>query len=118
MLLAVFAARLCQIALVDGGRLATIARKQHAAREERPRLRGAIFDRAGDPLAITVDAGSVFLRPRQLDHREALGDVARALRMTPQQWLRKTSTAAPFLDLTSGYVQRSIRLFPKQGMKR
>jgi cation diffusion facilitator CzcD-associated flavoprotein CzcO len=28
-----------------------------------------------------------------------------------------TVTEAPFLDLTSGYVQRSIHLFPKQGAK-
>src|SRR5689334_16612208 len=49
---------------------------------------------------------------RLLNHMAATG----ARQCTPR--LREDVGEAPFLDLTSGYVQRSIRLFPKQGMKR
>jgi cation diffusion facilitator CzcD-associated flavoprotein CzcO len=49
---------------------------------------------------------------RLLNHMTATG----TRQCTPR--LRDASLeAAPFLDLTSGYVQRSMHLFPKQGAK-
>jgi monooxygenase len=50
---------------------------------------------------------------RLLNHMEKTG----TRQCTPR--LRERSLeAAPFIDLTSGYVQRSVHMFPKQGSKR
>ena len=48
------AARLCQLALVDGERLAALARRQHSETEQVTPLRGAILDRFGEPLAMSI----------------------------------------------------------------
>jgi monooxygenase len=48
---------------------------------------------------------------RLLNHMASTG----ARQCTPR--VRETITPAPFIDLTSGYVRRSIDAFPKQGSK-
>jgi cell division protein FtsI (penicillin-binding protein 3) len=94
--LVVVALRLCQLALVDGQRLASLARRQHSETEQLTPLRGAILDRFGDPLALSIRADSVFVRPAELPDDGSGALVASALRISQRQWLRKISSTSPF----------------------
>jgi cell division protein FtsI (penicillin-binding protein 3) len=94
--LAVVALRLCQLALVDGNRLASLARRQHSETKQLTPLRGAILDRFGDPLALSTRADSVFVRPSELPGDGSEAAVARVLHISRGQWLRKASSTAPF----------------------
>ncbi|MEA2626655.1 MAG: hypothetical protein QOD06_2700 [Candidatus Binatota bacterium] len=95
--LGIIAARLCQLALVDGDRLTEIAHRQHLKQEELMPVRGAIFDRGGEPLAISIGADSIFLRPREFA-ADARGLVlARALGLSSDQWGRKLASRSPFV---------------------
>ncbi len=97
LLLGVVAARLGQLALVDGDRLASLARRQRVTNEEFKPLRGAIVDRGGDPLAISIGAESVFVRPAELPQNAAQKSVAAAFGLPPDRWLQKISAKAPFV---------------------
>jgi cell division protein FtsI (penicillin-binding protein 3) len=90
------AARLCQLALVDGVRLATLARRQHSDTEQVMPLRGSILDRFGEPLAMSISADSVFVRPAELPDDGSGAAVARVLQIPPNRWVKKISTSAPF----------------------
>lgn len=90
------AARLCQLALVDGQRLATLARRQHSQTEQLAALRGAILDRFGEPLALSIRADSVFVRPAQLPDDGSGVAVARALQIPQGRWVKKISSPSPF----------------------
>ena len=90
------ALRLCQLALVDGQRLATLARRQHSETEQFTPLRGAILDRSGDALALSIRADSVFVRPSELPGDGSEAAVPRVLRISHGQWLRKISGSSPF----------------------
>jgi cell division protein FtsI/penicillin-binding protein 2 len=90
------AARLCQLALVDGARLATLARRQHSETEQVTPLRGAILDRFGEPLAMSIRADSVFVRPAQLPDDGSGAAVARVLQIPRSRWVKKISTSEPF----------------------
>lgn len=90
------AARLCQLALVDGQRLATLARRQHSETEQLAALRGAILDRFGEPLALSIRADSVFVRPAQLPDDGSGVAVARALQIPQGRWVKKISSPSPF----------------------
>ncbi|MGH7896345.1 MAG: penicillin-binding protein [Candidatus Binatia bacterium] len=97
--LGVIAARLCQLALVDGERLGRLARRQHAETEQVMPLRGAILDRTGEALAMSIHADSVFIRPALLRDGHARDAVARALGVAPKRWLQKISSPSPFVWL-------------------
>ncbi|MBI2962698.1 MAG: transpeptidase family protein [Deltaproteobacteria bacterium] len=90
------AARLCQLALVDGERLAGLARRQHSETEQLTPLRGTILDRFGEPLALSIRADSVFVRPAQLPDESSGLAVARALEIPPKRWVKKISSPSPF----------------------
>ena len=90
------AARLCQLALVDGVRLATLARRQHSETEQVMPLRGSILDRFGEPLAMSISADSVFVRPAELPDDGSGAAVARVLQIPPNRWAKKISSSAPF----------------------
>jgi len=92
-------ARLCQLALVDGDRLAGLAHRQHSETEQVTPLRGAILDRSGEPLAMSIRADSVFVRPAELPGDGSGAKVARALSIPRVEWLQKVSTPAPFMWL-------------------
>jgi cell division protein FtsI (penicillin-binding protein 3) len=94
--LIVVALRLCQLALLDGQRLANLARRQHSETEQVTPLRGAILDRFGDALALSIRADSVFVRPSELPGDGTEAAVARVLRISHGQWVRKISGSSPF----------------------
>jgi cell division protein FtsI (penicillin-binding protein 3) len=89
-------ARLCQLALVDGARLGALARRQHSETEQVKPLRGAILDRFGEPLAMSIRADSVFVRPAELPADGSGAAVARVLQIPSSRWVKKVSSTAPF----------------------
>ena len=72
----VVVARLSQLQLADGGRYRARAQRQQERRIEVSPLRGSIFDREGRPLAVSVEAASVYAIPDEVTHPV---DTARAL---------------------------------------
>src|SRR5262249_47858589 len=58
--------RLVQLTVVQGEQLARQASNQHQQRITLPSRRGAIVDRSGEPLALSVPAESLFIHPRRL----------------------------------------------------
>ncbi len=65
-LFVVAAARLAVIVLIDGPRLAEIARSEHTAVMTLAPVRGPIVDRNGAALALSAETRSIYARPRRL----------------------------------------------------
>jgi len=57
--------RAAQLTLLEGEPLRVLAGRQHEHTVELPPQRGAITDRVGQRLALSVEAGNVYLRPRE-----------------------------------------------------
>ncbi len=93
------ASRLCQLALVDADRLSDLARRQHVGREEFKPLRGSILDRSGEPLAISIESDSIYLRPHQFSRAPQDGAVAQTLGLSAEQWIQKVSSHSGFVWL-------------------
>jgi cell division protein FtsI (penicillin-binding protein 3) len=104
-LLLVFA-RLVHVTTVHSEALAQKASKQHQQKLELPSRRGAIVDRNGEPLALSVPAESLGVRPRDLpaDANKLIASIAAALHSSPEEvndsfrsskrfvWLKRRAT--------------------------
>jgi cell division protein FtsI (penicillin-binding protein 3) len=99
MLFVVVLARAVYLTVLRGADLKALAVKQHERRIAEPPVRGAIVDRAGEPLALTVDAADVFLRPQEFTDVQALPALARALDLPPSIVAAKLQTKSPFVWL-------------------
>ncbi len=74
------------------------AAKQHVAEVEVASERGPILDRNGRLLAVSVPAGSVYVRPRQIsDSARVSKELAKHLDMKPSQVTAKLSAKQPFV---------------------
>lgn len=74
--LVVLAGRLVQLQVVQARELADSAERQWRRAIELPAMRGAIYDRDGEPLALSVEAYDVYATPSQVVDKEK---TARAL---------------------------------------
>jgi cell division protein FtsI (penicillin-binding protein 3) len=84
--LAALVARAAQVQLVDGGRYAAQAERQRTDSIELPAPRGALYDRAGVPLATTQEVFHVGLDPGELkDPRGDARQVARRLGLSESE---------------------------------
>ena len=118
LLLALFltvALRAIQLQAFDGERLARMGEKQHLQEWIVQPERGTIFGRDGDALAISIEAQSVYVRPRRLKVTgKVVADVARALAMKPGDVRRKMTAGEPFVwlkrQVTPREAQRVRRL--------
>ena len=54
---------------LQGDRLMRLGQRQHLKEWTVLPKRGAVFDRAGEPLALSLEAQSVYARPRRLQSR-------------------------------------------------
>lgn len=114
LLLAV-ALRAIQLQAFDGERLARMGEKQHLQEWIVQPKRGTIFGRQGDALAISIEAQSVYVRPRRLKVTgQVVADVARALGMKHRDVRRKMTASEPFVwlkrQVTPREAQRVRRL--------
>ena len=92
--------RAIDLGLVRGPALAVLAAKQHRQRIEIDPHRGPIVDRHGEPLALSVDVPSLFVRPRQFAGQEARAAALAAAAGLPAEEVRKKVGAkAPFVWL-------------------
>ena len=102
VLFALVALRALDLAVLRGPALARLAAMQHHQRIELLPHRGPIVDRSGDPLALSVDVPSIYVRPRELraagvDAR--LPALATALHMPPRALRAKLASSQPFVWL-------------------
>ncbi len=101
-LFVVAAARLATLVLVDGPRLAAIARSEHTAVTTLAAVRGAIVDRDGNPLALSAETRSIYARPRRLLSRSTAADraaLARAIGLAPAELEARLNRPEPFVWL-------------------
>ena len=96
------AIRLAIVALIDGPRLASIARTEHTETITLAPVRGPIVDRNGEPLALSAQARSVFARPRRLLESSTAAErapLAAAVGITPGELEARLARPAPFVWL-------------------
>ncbi|MGE0822494.1 MAG: penicillin-binding transpeptidase domain-containing protein [Candidatus Binatia bacterium] len=93
--------RLVQLTTVSGEQLADRASRQHTKKLTLPSRRGAIFDRNGEPLALSVPAESLYVRPHKLPaNAEAwVSPVAAAIHSSLKEVQSSFRSAEPFVWL-------------------
>jgi len=93
-------ARLLQLQVVRCDDLRQRAEDQYRSRVVVPATRGAILDRNGDPLAVSMEALSLFAHPRRLDDPErAASALAPVLGLPRHEILARLRSDKPFVYL-------------------
>ena len=96
LLLALVAVRLVYLTFVRGPALAGGADRQHRGVARLDAQRGSIFDRHGDPLAVTVTAGAVGLHPALLPADPPVTELCDVLGVTRAEWNRSATRDVSF----------------------
>lgn len=100
------AGRLVWIQVVEAPAYAARAKAQRMRDVELAPRRGTIYDREGEPLAVSVEAKTVFASPPQIpDKQAAAAGLAKVLGGEESEYLEKLSTDAGFV-----YVARKVDL--------
>ncbi|HVN87750.1 MAG TPA: penicillin-binding transpeptidase domain-containing protein [Candidatus Binatia bacterium] len=99
MLFLVVLGRAIHLTVLRGPELQAIAARQHQQQLPAPLERGPIVDRNGEPLALTIDAAAVYLRPRKLNGPQTTTVLAQALGVPISAVAAKTTSASPFVWL-------------------
>lgn len=74
------------------------ALRQHFAQVEVASERGPIYDRNGKLLAVSVPAGSIYVRPRQITNRKEVGErLSGLLGLSRDEIEKKLNTPSPFV---------------------
>lgn len=103
--------RAFQLQILQGERLKALGDKQRFQEWTLLPKRGSILDRAGEPLAISLEAQSVYVRPSRLKEPEAVAPVlAKALGMSVKSIRRKIKRDRPFV-----WVKRQVT--PKESQR-
>lgn len=96
--------RAFQLQIVEGEKLRRLGERQHLKERIVQPKRGTIFDRAGEPLALSLEAQSVYARPTRLEEPRLLArTLARILSLDARGLERKLTTEKPFV-----WVKRQI----------
>jgi cell division protein FtsI (penicillin-binding protein 3) len=101
-LFAVVAIRLAMLVLIDGPRLASMARSEHTSELDLAAVRGPIVDRDGEALALSDETESVYARPRRLLESSTPAERARlaaAVGLEPAVLEARLNRNAPFVWL-------------------
>jgi stage V sporulation protein D (sporulation-specific penicillin-binding protein) len=89
--------RLVEVQLVQGGRLARMAQRQQVATIPLQPHRGRLLDRRGRPLAINVEAPSIYAVPGAIPDRRAFADrIAPILGLSPEDVQRRLTSGRRF----------------------
>jgi cell division protein FtsI (penicillin-binding protein 3) len=94
----VVVARLAELQIAQGSRYRARAQRQQERRIEVSPLRGSIFDRAGRPLAVSVEASSVYAIP------DDVKDVAETARLLARYLDVPEATLSARLQQKKGFV--------------
>ncbi len=100
----VIAGRAVQLQVLQGDRLMRLGQRQHLKEWIVLPKRGAVFDRAGEPLALSMESQSVYARPHRIDHPQQLAQsLARILGMRAGEVKEKITAEKPFV-----WVRRQV----------
>lgn len=92
--------RAFQLQILQGEKLRRLGERQHLKEWTILPKRGTIFDRGGEPLALGLEAHSVYARPRRIEEPEAAArSLARALGLKVEEVEQKLSGRSPFVWL-------------------
>lgn len=113
------AIRLSLLVLIDGPRLASMARSEHTGELALTAVRGPIVDRNGQPLALSVETRSVYARPRRVLESSTPDERARlaaALGLEPAALETRLNHKASFVWLTRHLTPELSRGFDEPGL--
>ncbi|TMA65775.1 MAG: hypothetical protein E6J68_08675 [Deltaproteobacteria bacterium] len=115
------AARALDLAVLRGPALARLAAMQHHQRIELLSHRGPIVDRSGEPLALSVDVPSIYVRPRELAAHVPAADgrlarLATALHMPLRALRAKLRSRQPFVWLKRQALPREAEAIGRLGL--
>ncbi|TMA60455.1 MAG: PASTA domain-containing protein [Deltaproteobacteria bacterium] len=121
VLFALVAARALDLAVLRGPALARLAAVQHHQRIELLPHRGPIVDRAGEPLALSVDVPSIYVRPRELAGKGAAANrriaaLASALHVPVRTLRAKLQSRTPFVWLKRQALPREAEAVARLGL--
>jgi cell division protein FtsI (penicillin-binding protein 3) len=92
--------RAFQLQVLQGEKLMRLGERQHLKEWIVLPKRGALFDRAGEPLALSMESQSVYARPHRIqDSPELSRNLAQILNINSADIHQKISTAKPFVWL-------------------
>ncbi|MGH7771404.1 MAG: penicillin-binding protein, partial [Candidatus Binatia bacterium] len=92
--------RAIQLQIFEGEKLKRLGERQHLKEWVLLPKRGTILDRAGEPLALSLEAQSVYARPRRLKEPETVArSLAQALTLDLAEVQQKLRTEKPFVWL-------------------
>lgn len=96
--LGVMLARAYQLQVLESGRLQGLAKADYWDRIELPPKRGGIYDRGGHALALSVEVGSVYARPKSIkDKNKVARDLSRVLGENRRRILSCIRSNRPFV---------------------
>jgi cell division protein FtsI (penicillin-binding protein 3) len=89
---------------LQGDRLMRLGQRQHLEESTVLPKRGGVFDRSGEPLALSLEAQSVYARPRRIkDAAKSARDLARVLKINAEEIKERLNSAKPFV-----WIKRQI----------
>ncbi|MFB3109508.1 MAG: penicillin-binding protein, partial [Candidatus Binatia bacterium] len=102
--------RAFQLQIIQGEKLKRLGERQRLQEWTLLPKRGSILDRNGEPLAISLEAQSVYVRPRRLKEPErAAAQLAKALGMRQKQLRRRLKTEKPFVWVKRQVTPREVQ---------
>ena len=94
------AVRAFQLQILEGEKLKRLGERQHLTEWIVLPKRGSIVDRAGEPLAVSLEAQSVYARPRRVKEPESAGrSLAEVLSLDAKEVEQRLKTEKPFVWL-------------------
>jgi cell division protein FtsI (penicillin-binding protein 3) len=103
-LFVVVGARAVQLQVLQGDRLKRLGAKQHLKEWIVLPKRGAVLDRSGEPLALSLEAQSVYARPRRLQNPTSVSqNLAKILNLKASEVKQKITSDKPFV-----WIKRQI----------
>jgi cell division protein FtsI (penicillin-binding protein 3) len=94
----VISGRAFQLQVLQGERLMRLGERQHLKEWIVLPKRGALFDRAGEPLALSMESQSVYARPHRVQDPEKLSrELAQILNLRISDVKQKLSSDKPFV---------------------
>jgi cell division protein FtsI (penicillin-binding protein 3) len=104
LVFAVIAGRAVQLQLIQGDKLKKLGERQHLKEWIVLPKRGAVLDRSNEPLALSLEAQSVYARPHRIHDAESLArDLAKILNLNLAETKQKITSDKPFV-----WIKRQI----------
>lgn len=106
-------ARSFQLQVIQHEKLASMAEQSQVTKVKLMKDRGAILDSTGEPLAVTIQTDSVFVRPKNVtDVEVTTKTIAKALDLDPSFIQRKLAGKAKFV-----WIKRQVPLDETEALK-